>query len=297
MGSFFSILISAIILAGILLFGTPVIQLWSLPPAEPAPEVLAPEAVPAKTEPQISTPPPLRRETEVFEKYLLTPEGIVAFTNEARSDDGLPPLTQNPELDKIAELRLRDMFAKQYFAHYSPEGRGAADEANAVGYEYLAIGENLALGSFEGDSGVVDAWLQSPGHRANILSDGYTEIGAAAGKGSFEGKTVWLAVQIFGLPRSVCPEPETTLKNQLESLQNEAAAKQSAIESLRAELESWRPQGREEVREYNRKVDDYNLLVREYNRLIQLMKSLAEQYNGQVEAFNSCLSSWQADHH
>lgn len=293
MGPIFSILISAMLLGAILLFGMPIAQLWSLPPVELTSDVLTSEIAPTETQPQISAPPPLRREVQILNQYILTPQGIISFTNAARSENGMPPLIPNSELDKVAELRLRDMFAKQYFAHYSPEGRGAADEANVVGYEYLAIGENLALGNFEGDSGVVDAWLNSPGHRANILNNGYTEIGVAAEKGIFEGKNVWLAVQIFGLPRSVCPEPNLNLKKELEVLQSEASAKLSAIEFLKTELENKRPRGREEILEYNRKVDEYNLLVQEYNRLIQIVKSLAEQYNGQVEKFNACLSSWR----
>lgn len=242
---------------------------------------------------EIYTPPPLRRETLEIKESLLTPAGVVFYTNRAREENGLPPLVRNSELDEVAMLRLEDMFAKQYFAHYSPEGVGVSGEADAVGYEYLAVGENLALGKFDGDAGVVGAWLDSPGHRANILNDGYTEIGAAAKQGLFEGKNVWLAVQIFGLPRSVCPAPETGLKGELDALQNEVIAKQYALEYLKTELESRKPRGRTEVQEYNRKVEEYNLLVQEYNRLVQLVKSLAEQYNGQVEKFNSCLSSWR----
>jgi hypothetical protein len=286
MGTIFSILAS-LFLAAVLLFGTPIARLWGLPRAVDAPEIRS------EARPQIYTPPPLRRETAETRGAFLTPSGIFLYTNAARENNGLPTLSRNAALDKVAEARLRDMFAKQYFAHYSPDGRGAAEEANVVGYEYLAIGENLALGNFEGDLGVVDAWMGSPGHRANILSGGYTEIGVAAEKGLFEGKSAWLAVQIFGLPRSVCPAPEAGLKDQLDTLQNEVVAKQYAIESLKTELEGQKPRGREEIQEYNRKVDEYNALVREYNQLVQLTKSLVTQYNGQVETFNACLNTWR----
>ncbi len=292
MSTIFSILAS-LILAAVLLFGTPVVQLWTLPPAEVAPEILAPGAVPAETQPEVYTPPPLRQETVEVGGTSLTQPGIVLYTNEARQENGLPPLGRNAKLDEVARLRLESMFAKQYFAHYSPEGRGATDEANSVGYEYLAIGENLALGNFEGDAGLVDAWMGSPGHRANILNDGYAEIGVAAERGLFEGKSVWIAVQIFGLPRSVCPEPESGLRERLDALQNEVSAKQSSIESLKSELESQKPRSRAEVQEYNQKVDEYNALVQEYNQLVQLTKSLVGQYNGQVETFNTCLNSWR----
>lgn len=281
------------VLAGILLFGTPIVQLWTLPPLEVAPEILTPETILTEAQPQVYAPPPLRQEAVKAKRAPLTQSGIVFYTNEARQENGVPALSRNSDLDEVARLRLRDMFTKQYFAHYSSDGRGVADEANAVGYEYLAIGENLALGNFDGDAEVVDAWMESPGHRANILNDGYTEIGVAAERGLFEGRGVWLAVQIFGLPRSVCPEPETSLREQLDTIQNEIAAKRSAIESLRAQLESQKPRSRAEIQEYNWKVDEYNLLIQEHNRLVQLTKSFVEQYNDQVEKFNACLNTWR----
>lgn len=294
MGTILSIILSVIVLASLVFFGTPAVQLWSLPPVAVAPEILAPEALTAETKPEISSPPPLRQEVEVIPQgSFLTPAGIILFVNRAREESGLLPLSGNPELDEVAKLRLTDMFAGQYFAHYSPEGRGASDEADVVGYEYLAIGENLALGNFEGDAGLVDAWLQSPGHRANILSGGYTEIGVAAEEGVFEGKSLWLGVQIFGLPRSICPAPDASLKFQLESLQSEVLAKQTEIQAIFAELQGQKPRTRQEVEEYNRKVDGYNFLVQEYNQLLELTKSSVSQYNDQVKTFNTCLSDWR----
>src|SRR6185369_15716694 len=118
---------------------------------------------------------------------------------------GLPALKENALLDKAAKKKLDDMFAQQYFEHINPQGKGPSDLAKSVGYDYIAIGENLALGNFKNDAELVQAWMDSPGHRANILNKQYTEIGVAVGQGTYEGKKTWLAVQEFGRPTSSCP--------------------------------------------------------------------------------------------
>jgi uncharacterized protein YkwD len=92
------------------------------------------------------------------------------------------------------------MFENQYFAHESPTGEKVSDLAKKFGYDFLLIGENLAMGNFSSDEDLVLAWMESPGHRENILNEKYQEIGVAVKKGIFEGKEVWIAVQHFGLP-------------------------------------------------------------------------------------------------
>jgi len=126
----------------------------------------------------------------------------------------------------LYDLQLDDIFEKQYFAHISPEGLGPSDLAEKSGYEYIMIAENLALGNFKDDNTLVNAWMDSPGHRANILNNRYTEIGVAVGKGFFSESNennkeeiateVWIAVQEFGLPLSSCPKPEESLLNTIE---------------------------------------------------------------------------------
>ena len=86
----------------------------------------------------------------------LTDAGIIADTNIQRAQNGnLPALTENATLDDIAALRMDDMFAQQYFAHVGPQGESALTVASSVGYSYLALGENLALGLYAGDAGVL----------------------------------------------------------------------------------------------------------------------------------------------
>ena len=119
---------------------------------------------------------------------VLSQNDVIDLTNKARATYGsLPALKENSKLDFSAEKKLQDMFMKQYFEHVSPSGIGVGDLANQISYEYIVIGENLALGNFKDDQALVDAWMASPAHRANILNKHYTEIGVAVGKGTFEG--------------------------------------------------------------------------------------------------------------
>jgi len=226
-------------------------------------------------------------------EYTLTRAGVIADTNAARaanttsSPSGiLAPLQENATLDDIAQIRLDDMFAKQYFAHISPSSSSAVTVAQAVGYDYLELGENLALGNFVGDQGVVTAWMNSPGHRANILDPLYDEIGVAVGDGDFQGKEAWIAVQVFGRPMSDCPAPSATLKTQITSDQNQAAQMQSELQAEHAQVEAMQPQSGDA---YNEAVNNYNAQVDQYNNLVAQAKSEVAEYNGEVAAYNECI--------
>lgn len=142
---------------------------------------------------------------------------IIYWTNINRGDNGLPSLDENNTLDTIAAIRVADMFAKQYFDHYSPTGDNVSLEANANGYQYITIGENIALGNFGSSRDLVDAWMASPGHRANILNTSYMEIGVSAEQGMYQGNEVWIASEVFGEPLSKCTEPDGSLKQEIAS--------------------------------------------------------------------------------
>jgi len=255
-----------------------------------------------EAEKQVSTPPPLRAKEEAPESYL-TRAGVIQWTNSQREKYGLPPLKENPRLNLSAELKVQDMFEKQYFAHLSPSGEGVKDLAEVVGYEFIALGENLALGNFQNDEALVQGWMDSPGHRANILNPSYQEIGVAVQKGKFaatddlseaslapserEGRTTWLAVQHFGRPLSACPQPKEDVKAQIDSNQTEISKLQSTLATLEAEIRAMRPK---RGLTYNQKVQEYNALVLQYNTLVDQTKTLINVYNNQVNLFNQCVS-------
>ncbi len=235
---------------------------------------------------QISTPPPLRAEKEAA-KAFLTKSGVIEWTNSQREKYGLPPLKESAELDASAAIKIEDMFQKQYFAHNSPTGEGVGDLAEHAGYEFIAIGENLALGNFENDEVLIQAWMDSPGHRENILSSKYQEIGVAVLKCTFEDKITWLAVQHFGLSFSACPQPEESLKTTIESNQSQIEEFWVTLKELKTEIETIKPKRGEF---YIEKVKQYNTLVGQYNNLINETEQLVNQYNSQVKLFNDCVT-------
>jgi cysteine-rich secretory family protein len=230
-------------------------------------------------------PPPLRGALDEANAHL-TREGVIIYTNHQRGENGaLPPLHENTLLDHAAEIKLQDMFDRQYFEHVSPSGRGPSDLANQVGYKYVLVGENLALGNFKDDQTLVAAWMDSPGHRANILNTRYQEIGVAVGRGMFEGRETWLAVQEFGLPLSSCPQPSASLKSQIDANQRQIDQLEADLAVRKADMDS----KRYDNATYNRKVEEYNREVNELNALINETKQLVSQYNLQINQFNNCL--------
>jgi hypothetical protein len=192
----------------------------------------------------------------------------------------------NDKLNRAAEAKLNDMFAQQYFEHESPDGKSPADVIKAAATNILLLGENLALGNFADDHTLVDAWMNSPGHRANILNTRFQEIGVAVGRGTFEGKSVWLAVQEFGAPLSSCPMPQDGSKAEINNNRAQIQTWQTQLDQLKAKLDRNNYSSRAE---YESDYNAYNDLVRKADALIDQTKVLVDQYNQQVNAFNACL--------
>jgi hypothetical protein len=127
--------------------------------------------------------------------------GVLAdLANHNRSTSGLGHLAVNPLLEKAAMLKAEDMAARGYFSHNSPDGREPWYWINQAGYDYLYAGENLAI-DFSDSADIQNAWMNSAGHRANILNSRFTEVGIAMKEGVFEGKTTVFVVQMFGSPK------------------------------------------------------------------------------------------------
>ncbi|HUC31548.1 MAG TPA: CAP domain-containing protein [Candidatus Paceibacterota bacterium] len=236
-----------------------------------------------------SAPSPLQQAAKVIPKKAntLTDAGVIVQTNLQRAQNGnLPPLTENPTLDDIATLRIADMFAQQYFAHVGPQGESAITVASSVGYAYLALGENLALGNYAGDAGVVSAWMGSPGHRANILDMHYTQIGVAVREGMFQGAETWIAVQVFGRPASDCPAPDANVETTINLAENQINAMAVQLQSDKIAIDAMDPQSGPD---YNTQVENYNDLAAQYNNLAAETKTAITAYDAEVTAFNACL--------
>lgn len=103
-------------------------------------------------------------------------EQVIKLTNSKRAENGLPPLKANWELSRVARYKSDDMAAKKYFSHTSPTYGDPGKMIKNFGISYRTMGENIAMGQRTPQE-VVNAWMNSPGHRANILNKAFTEIG------------------------------------------------------------------------------------------------------------------------
>jgi len=100
--------------------------------------------------------------------------------NQQRAGAGLGALSVDASLTNIARRRAQDMAANNYFAHTSPTGETAFTLMNGVGYVYAIAGENIARNNYpdgESVSVAMSGFMNSPGHRANILDGRYTKVG------------------------------------------------------------------------------------------------------------------------
>lgn len=143
----------------------------------------------------------------------ITVEKLFQLTNEQRTKNKLNALTYNDTLAVAAQKKAADMFAKNYWAHYAPDGATPWDFIHSAGYKYEYAGENLAK-NFLYSQGVVDAWMNSPSHRENILRSEYTDVGYAVVNGMLNGEQTTLVVQMFGKPiaaaAAIADQPITT---------------------------------------------------------------------------------------
>lgn len=142
----------------------------------------------------------------------ILPAVVVSETNDARAKEDLKPLARNDVLDTAAQMKANDMAAHSYFAHKSPDGITPWYWFKRAGYTYAYAGENLAV-HFTDSTAVVDAWLKSPTHRANVMNGKYTEIGIGTAKGRYEGFDTVFVVQLFGTPAVPDPTPIAVVKD------------------------------------------------------------------------------------
>ncbi|MCR3757750.1 CAP domain-containing protein [Clostridium felsineum] len=119
---------------------------------------------------------------------------VIKLVNIQRAKYGLAPLKANIQLMNVARIKSRDMLTKNYFSHMSPTFGSTFSLLTRYGLSYAAAGENIAYGYTNAGS-VMNGWMNSPGHRANILGKSYREIGVGAVKSS-SGKIYWTQVFI-----------------------------------------------------------------------------------------------------
>ncbi|TCN22228.1 spore coat assembly protein SafA/uncharacterized YkwD family protein [Mesobacillus foraminis] len=111
---------------------------------------------------------------------------VIQLTNQERAKHGLRPLAANWELSRVARYKSADMRDKNYFSHTSPTYGSPFTMIKNFGIAYRSAGENIAAGQRTPQE-VVNSWMNSPGHRANILNSSYTHIGVGHASGGSYG--------------------------------------------------------------------------------------------------------------
>lgn len=131
-------------------------------------------------------------------------EQLLSDTNAARAANGKPALTLNAKLNNGAQAKAEDMAAKNYWSHNAPDGTEPWAFFTQAGYIYKHAGENLAYG-FKDGSQIVPAWMNSAGHRANILGE-YQEVGFGMKQSAnYQGFANTVVVAFYGTPFANSP--------------------------------------------------------------------------------------------
>ncbi|EKD68006.1 MAG: SCP-like protein extracellular, partial [uncultured bacterium] len=131
----------------------------------------------------------------------------------------MTPLTPEQRLYASSQYKATDMASASYFAHTGPDGRSLASWLDGAGYEYRVAGENLAIG-FSDPRALVNAWVNSPTHLANLLDAEYEETGIGLAAGMYDGVPVVYVAQHFGAVKIAVSEPlveepiETTVEEE-----------------------------------------------------------------------------------
>lgn len=132
--------------------------------------------------------------------------GLLAATNQARAANGLGALALNGQLNNGAQSKANDMIAKNYWSHNSPDGTQPWQFFTAHGYQYQKAGENLAYG-FSTSGQTVDGWMNSAGHRANVLGS-YQDVGfGIASSATYQGSQNTVIVAFYAVPYAPSPPP------------------------------------------------------------------------------------------
>ncbi len=137
-------------------------------------EIIA--ANPQVANPNLIYPGQRLRIPQVADAVLSCEAEVVRLVNALRAEKGLQPLTANWELSRVARYKSEDMVRSGYFSHTSPTYGTPFQMMKSFGISYRTAGENIAYGQ-RTPAAVMEAWMNSSGHRANILSASYTQIG------------------------------------------------------------------------------------------------------------------------
>ena len=134
------------------------------------------QANPQVSNPDLIYPGQVLNIPQISQSVLSYESEVIRLVNEVRRENGLKALTANWELSRVARYKSQDMLNKGYFSHTSPTYGTPSQMIKAFGLSFRTAGENIARG-YSTPQAVVNGWMNSSGHRANILNASYTQIG------------------------------------------------------------------------------------------------------------------------
>ena len=256
----------------------------------------AEEVIKKKTAPSIppvaDTPADQPADTKTpVDRTVINPDNIIYFTNIERKKLGLAPLSWSAKLTRSARAKSQDMFANQYFAHKSPvdPDKDFGYFIQKQSYDFARVSENLAMGGFDSAQQVVDSWMKSPGHRANIVFSGYRDIGVSAQTGMMNGQQVVIIVQHFGLTKNTCPIISSTAEENLKTIQAQAEAFKANVQDLGKQIND------ENSHLTNDEMDNlvllYNTAIRDYNDIAAKFTTMVNEYNQAVQDYDNCIKN------
>lgn len=217
-----------------------------------------------------------------------TVDDIILLVNEVRAKEGKPPVKKNELLMEAAMAKAKDMRDRNYMEHDTPDGNSFSVFVEQAGYSYKAMGENLAKGYFSATA-VHTAWMESEGHRKNIMADSYDEIGVAVLEIEENGQKNYLAVQHFG--SQLRPNDFTVIYTCKKSAKEECEKVVSRI----AEIDSVIAEQRKIIKAADKDTADSGDLKKaknNLNRLEKLRKDF-EAYQKECQAFIASCNQWE----
>lgn len=194
---------------------------------------------------------------------------LIELVNKSRHEFGLPPLVRNEKLSRSALAKAQDMEQKQYFEHISPEGLQPWFFAEKQDYRYKNFGENLAEGFFSSES-VHESWMKSAGHKNNILSEDFEEIGVAIFDFEQNGLKSFLVIEHFGTQlepteslKIVCP---SKIKDHCRDAEKKKSEIKNSIEEQEATIKKIRKTGNSTL------INEFQLNIEKLNKIKEELK-------------------------
>ncbi len=160
----------------------------------------------------------------------IVPYDIVIESNKARAKEGLHLLVPDERLMAAAQARANDMANTGVFAHKGADGSSPWEWVREEGYSFSRAAENLAV-NYDDAEAVIEGWLKSPGHRANLFDARLTDIGIGTAEGMHKGKSAVFVVQFLARPGNTMGQAAAVVQTSVEVIIEPGTESQAAVQT------------------------------------------------------------------